>query len=369
MKILHVVHSLEPGGMENGLVNMARALTPRGFEFHVACLERRGAFAARLPSPDRAFVLGKKTGFSPGAVWHLGSAISRLHPDIIHSHNLGPLIYSSLATLDGHRVPVIQGEHSQLTHDERTPRRLRQRRWLYRGCRAIHTVSTAMRDELVSFGFPAQKISAITNGVDTVHFAPGDRQAARTAIGLPADARCLGIVGRFGPYKQHLQLIDAFEVVAAKFPAAHLLIAGGGGSEEATVAARAESSSARERIHLLGFQADPRTCYHALDLLVIPSTNEGLSNVALEAMACGVPALVRSGCGHEQIITSGCDGWVSGLSSAENLADELARILSTPASLVDFGTNARKKVVEQFSLASMTDAYEHLYRTCARPLP
>ena len=43
MKILHVVNSLEPGGMENGVVNMARALEPRGFEIHIACLERRGA--------------------------------------------------------------------------------------------------------------------------------------------------------------------------------------------------------------------------------------------------------------------------------------------------------------------------------------
>lgn len=369
MRILHVAHSLEPGGMENGIVNMARALTPRGFEFYVACLERRGAFAERLPSPDHAFVLGKKSGFSPGAAWNLGCSIARLRPDIIHSHNLGPLIYSGLATFGGRRAPLIQGEHSQLTDDERSPQRLRQRRWLYRGCRAIHTVSAAMRDELISLGFPRSKITAITNGVDTSHFAPGDRQAARAALGLPTDAQCLGIVGRFGPFKQHRQLIEAFESIAAQFPRTHLLIAGGGGSEEAAIIARAGSSSVRGHIHLLGFQADPRVCYHALDLLIIPSTNEGLSNVALEAMACGVPVLVRSGCGHEQIITSGFDGWISSLDSAEKLANELDRIFSEPASLVDFGANARKKVVEQFSLASMTDAYEHLYRACARRLP
>ena len=57
MKILHVVNSLDPGGMENGVVNMARALEPRGFEVHVACLERRGAFAERLPHPERVTVL------------------------------------------------------------------------------------------------------------------------------------------------------------------------------------------------------------------------------------------------------------------------------------------------------------------------
>ena len=366
MKILHVVHSLEPGGMENGLVNMARALTPRGFEFHVACLEQRGAFAERLPLPESTFVLGKKSGFSAGAAWNLGRAISKLRPDIVHSHNLGPLIYSGLATLGGLRIPLIQGEHSQFTREELSPRRLRQRRGLYRACRAIHTVSEGTRAELLSLGFPAQKITTITNGVDTTHFAPSEREPARTALGLSPDAQCFGIVGRFGPYKQHHQLIEAFETMAAQFPRAHLLVAGGGGCEEVVVKDRARASSVRERIHLLGFQADPRLCYHALDLLVIPSTNEGLSNAALEAMACGVPALVRTGCGHEQIITPELDGWISDLHSAENLAEELARILSSPSRLVDFGTNARKKVVEQFSLHSMTDAYEHLYRACAR---
>jgi len=366
MKILHVVHSLEPGGMENGLVNVARALTARGFEFHVACLERRGAFAERLPSPAHAFVLGKSRGFSPGAVWRLGRSLSRLRPDLIHSHNLGPLIYSGLATYGGRRLPLIQGEHSQLTDAERSPRRLRQRRWLYRGCCAVHTVSAGMRDELLSLEFPSHKITAITNGVDTSNFTPGDRAQARASLGLPPDAQCLGIVGRFGPFKQHLQLIAAFEAIAAKFPRAVLLIAGSGGSEEASVIARARASSVRQRIHLLGFQADPRACFHTLDLLAIPSTNEGLSNVALEAMACGVPVLGRNGVGHEQIITAGVDGWLSELNTVENLATELTSILSTPSRLVDFGASARKRVVEHFSLASMTDAYEHLYRTCAR---
>lgn len=367
MKILHVVHSLEPGGMENGLVNVARALTPRGFEFQVACLERRGAFAERLPSPEHVFVLGKAAGFSLPALRNLSSTISRLRPDVVHSHNLGPLIYSGLATLGGTRVPLLQGEHSLLTNEELQPRRLRQRRWLYRACRAVHTVSEGMRTELIAHGFAAGKITAITNGVDTNHFAPSDRASARAALGLPADALCLGIVGRFGPFKQHLTLIDAFEAIAAQFPSAHLIIAGGGGSEEARVAARVQGNSLRGRLHLLGFQSDPRRCYRALDLLVIPSTNEGLSNAALEAMACGVPVLGREGCGHEQIVSPDSDGWIRPLRTADELAGELAQLLTTPSRLVDFGARARKKVIEHFSLSSMTDAYEQLYRACARP--
>lgn len=366
MKILHVVNSLDPGGMENGVTNLARGLESRGFESHVACLERRGAFADRLPASSQVFSLGKIGGFSPGAAWRLARLISKMEPDVLHSHNLGPLIYSGLATLGGRRCPLVQGEHSQLTKEELSPKRLRQRRSLYRGCRAIHTVSTAMREELIHCGFPAQKIVAIANGVDTTRFAPGDRVAARQAFSVPPDSVCIGIVGRFGPFKRHLQLIEAFEEIVPRFPHVRLLIAGGGGSEEAAVTERVRESAFRPLIHLLGFQPDPVLCYQALDLLAIPSINEGLSNAALEAMACGVPALARSGCGHEQIITHGEDGWIAPLETPADLARHLTEILSEPVRLVDFGRNARKKVAATFSIESMITAYEHLYRAAAQ---
>lgn len=365
MKVLHVVTSLDPGGMENGVINLAHGLEGRGFETHVACLERRGAFSGRLPSSSKVVLLGKIHGFSPRAAWRLRKTISQFQPDVVHSHNLGPLIYTGLATLGGRSCPWVQGEHSQLTAEEWQPRRLRQRRWFYRGCRAIHTVSTAMREELVAHGFPAEKIVAIANGVDTTRFSAGDRREVREAFSVPSDALCIGIVGRFGPFKQHVQLIEAFEKLLPWRPHARLLIAGGGGSEEACVVRRVEASPYRSLIQLLGFQTDPRTCYRALDLLVLPSTNEGLSNAALEAMACSVPVLARTSCGHEQIITNNEDGWIRPMDTVANLAQGLAEVLNDRFRLVDFGRKARKKVVSQFSLESMLSAYERLYRAAA----
>ena len=361
MKILHVVNSLDPGGMENGVVNMAQVLESRDFEMHIACLERRGAFTDRLPHPERVEVLGKTGGFSPGAALRLARAIRRLRPDVVHSHNLGALIYTALATGGGRLATVIHGEHSQLTPEELTPRRLRQRHSLYRSCRAIHTVAHPMREELLVLGFPAEKITVIPNGVDTARFAPGDRTAARRGLSLPADALCLGIVGRFGPFKRHAVLLDAFDTIAPRFPAAHLVIAGTGGSEEASVRTRAEGSPHAARIHWLGFQSDPSLCYRALDLLVIPSVNEGLSNVALEAMSSGVPVLANLGCGHEHIFTSGREGLIADLSHPGALASELSALLTTPERLVDFGEKARTRILGHFSLGSMADAYAALY--------
>ncbi len=367
MKILHVVNSLDPGGMENGVVKLPNALSARGWEIHVACLEKRGAFAGRLTHPERVVVLGKSGGFTPRAVVALARHLGTLQPAVVHSHNLGALIYAGLATLGGRRFPLLQGEHSLLTADERTPRRLRQRRWLYRGCRAIHTVSETMRAELTGLGFPSEKISAIINGVDALRFAPGDRAAARAALPLPGGALVIGLVGRFGPFKRHALLLDAFDHLARNIPNAHRLNGGGGGSEDATVRARAAASPASARIHFTGFLDDPRPAYHALDLLAVPSVNEGLSNVALEAMACGVPVLAQAGCGHEEIIAHAADGWIAPMETPAALAAELTALLATPRRLIDFGQHAREKVRQNFSLEAMIAAYESLYRACARP--
>jgi glycosyltransferase involved in cell wall biosynthesis len=363
MKILHIVDSLEPGGMENGIVNMARALEPQGFEMHVACLVKRGAFAHRLPHPERVTVLGKKAGFSPRVIVRLSREISRLRPTVLHTHNLGPLIYTSLASIGGRRGALLHGEHSQLTPDELTARRLRQRQMLYRACRAVHTVAEPMRAELLALGFPAEKIEVIANGVDTVRFAPGDRLAARQAFGLPVEALCLGMVGRFGPFKRHAVLLDAFDAIADRFPTMHLVIAGIGGSEEETTRARVAAAPHAARIHWLGFQANPSKCYQALDLLVLPSTNEGLSNAGLEAMASGVPVLGNTGCGHEQFITTGEDGIIADLTTAEALAEQMALLLTQPERFVDFGRKARTKMLENFSIDSMAAAYAQLYRS------
>lgn len=364
MKVLHVVNSLEAGGMENGVCHLSQGLGARGWETHVACLEQRGAMADRLAGTVQ--VLGKAGGFSLRAAWALARAIRRVQPNVIHTHNLGPLIYASLATLGGRTRPIVHGEHSQLAPWELAPRRLRQRRKLYRGCRAVHTVSAAQVRELEKLGLHPPQLAAIPNGVDAARFLPGDGAEIRARLGLPANALVLGLVGRFGPYKRHLDLLAAFEEIAARRPLAHLLLVGAGGSEEAKVRERAQQSPARARIHLAGFQADPAPCYRAMDLLVVPSVNEGMSNAALEAMATGIPVLGHAGCGHEEIIAPEAEGIIADLASPARLGAEIEKLLAAPQRLVDMGRAARLTVVRRFSLPAMLDAYDQLYRAHAR---
>jgi len=358
MRVLHVVNSLDPGGMENGVVNIIRESTA-DFEFEVACLARKGAFAQRLQNPECVKVLGKRDRFSIRPVLNLALEVSRFRPDVIHTHNLGPLIYGALATLGGLRVPILHGEHSQLTPEECTPKRIRQRRVLYRFCRQIHTVSYSQRDELIDKGFA--RIAVVVNGVDAVRFCPGPTQERKIQLGIPKEALVMGIVGRFGPFKGHANLLEAFDSLSLDFPELHLLIVGGGGPLEETIVRKAKEQG-NNRVHFTGFQSVPTPYYQAMDFLIVPSVNEGLSNAVLESMACGVPVLANSACGHAEVIGSGKEGILADLGSPEKISAAIRVLLESREQWPAWGKAAREKAVREFSLESMVQAYGKIYR-------
>ena len=369
IRILHTVFSLEPGGMENGIVNITNALDPERFQVGVCCLESRGAFADRLSAAVEVTVLNKQPNFSLGICRALRREILRTRPHLIHSHNLGPLIYSGIASLGGITAPILQGEHAELTPHDLDPFRLRLRHLLYGCCRAVHSVGHGLHRQLVALKFPESKLQVIVNGVDTSRFSPAtldERAGARHGAGIPAGALVAGIVGRFGPFKQHQALIEAFEPVADRAPELHLLVVGGGGPRETAIKAQAGASRHSARIHFTGFQNDPRPFYRAMDVLVAPSTNEGLSNAVLEAMACGVPVLGHHACGNADVIAAGLDGFLADLSTPERIRVALEEIVKTVARLPDLGAAARCKVVSHFSLERMVREYENLYSKIAR---
>jgi len=361
IRVLHVVNSLDPGGMENGVVNIIRALS-EDFEFEVGCLHRKGAFAQRLPKPEIVKVLGKQDGFSFRAIQELALEITRFSPDLIHSHNLGPLIYAALASVGGVRVPILHGEHSQLTPEECSPRRMLQRKVLYRFCRQIHTVSHSQRSELRDKGF--SRVGVIVNGVDSKRFSPGKAEERKIQLGIPPQAVVVGMVGRFGPFKGHTPLLEAFKSLSVEFSDLHLLIVGGGGPKEEEIRQKAKEME-NERIHFTGFQSDPVSFYQAMDFLIVPSFNEGLSNAVLEAMACGVPVLANAASGQAEVISSGKDGMVIDLGSPEKISAAIRKVLNSKDDLSSWGEAAREKAVREFSLESMVQGYAKLYRTMA----
>lgn len=364
LRVLHVVISLDAGGMERVVTRVARELRPRGFDISVCGLERRGILADAFPDPARVVSLGKPSGRSAGTVWRLHRLLRRIRPDVVHTHNLGPLIYAVAATGFGRLYPLVHGEHCQLLCPDLEPPRLRLRRFLYRACRGIHSVSEMSRQELLDLGAPADRLLAVVNGVDSGAFAPGDRVTARQSLGLPAVAPCIAMVARFEQRKRHRLVIEALRILADQGRDVDLVLAGDGPLRP-ELQALAEARGLSSRIHFLGFQQDVRPVYHAADLVVLPSTGEGLSNAVLEAMACAVPVLCHDACGCAEAIDNGVDGWVRNIDTTETLAGILDSLLQTVGDLGAVGLAARRKVCTRFDFQHTVAAYERLYRQVA----
>lgn len=368
IRVAHVVMSLEPGGMENGVVNLCRSLDRRRFSSAVICLARRGEFVRRLQSDTEVVCLEKKEGFEPLLARRMARVIADLRADVVHTHNLGPLFYAMLAKrFFGLRAAIVQGEHAELRPDEKTRRRRVMRSFGYRSCQAIHTVSNGLREEILEFGATEDKVVGIPNGVDCERFAPGDpgkREECRRELGIEPGEFVVGMVGRFGAFKRHLELIESFESLASRLPRLRLLMIGDHGPKKGETLAAMERSVVRDRITWLGFLEDPAPLYRVMDLLAIPSENEGLSNAMLEAMASGVPCLANPACGAGEVLQDEVNGFLKPMPTPRAIADEIESILQkSDLDLQNVRHAARETVLESHSLSFMVRQYEDLYES------
>ena len=365
MKILHIVYSLEPGGMENGILNMVARLPRKAVSVKICCLEKAGRMAERLPKDHQPHVLGKCPGFDRRIPWLLRGTIREFRPDILHTHNLGPLIYTALAKCMGAGGRILHGEHASLTETDLGFRKRLQRKLLYRFCSGIHTVGYAMAGQLEETRLTSKTIHTLQNGVDTEKFSPSTEKVRlrRDLLGLTDNVVLAGVFGRFGTYKRHDYLLEAFARVGECLPDLQLLVVGAGGEREESVLAQIGQHPFSDRIHAVGYQGDPLRHYQCLDLLLIPSVNEGLSNCALEAMSCGVPVLSNRNCGAEELIADSADGFVRGMETPPDLVDILFEVVGQGSgALAEVGTRARQKVQDAFSMSSMADSYLRTYQ-------
>lgn len=369
LRVLHVLHGLHAGGMENGVINLAHGQLPQGISHDVCSLTNAGSFAQRLPGSSRVELLHKPEGFSFKTCLKLRSLIKRFRPDIVHSHNYSGLIYSTLA-LTNVGIPLLAGEHAQLTDSEKAPRRRLIRRWLYRfGCKLIHTVSEGQRIELLQLNLaPPEAVITLSNGVDTQRFQPHDGDMAKSAldVDLPPGSVLVGMVARLAHHKRHDRLLQAFEKLAAQHPKLHLALVGDRGNAKESILNTIAAHPFQKRIHWLGMRDNLPEVYPAFDLLVLPSESEGMSNVCLEAMACGVPVAANDSCGATEIIIDGVTGIIRPMPDAEAIEAHLKSCLATPAMLSAWGQNARQHIEQNFSIASMMNRYEKVYRSLLR---
>lgn len=214
-------------------------------------------------------------------------------------------------------------------------------------------------------GRAGQRTDVIPSGVDTDRFAPGrDRAAAKTRLGLESGTVVIGTVGRLEPRKGTDTLLDAFAALRSEHSDVALVVVGEG-PLRLELAARAERLGIASRVRFLGDRPDVDEVLAALDLFVLPSRTEGMSNALLEAMAMALPVVATAVGGTPEVITDGRSGLLVPADDPPAMAASIGFVLADPARGRGLGAAARAVVEERYGARSMVRRLEGIYAAVA----
>ena len=215
-------------------------------------------------------------------------------------------------------------------------------------------------------GLNPSKIHHLPNGVDTERFqaAPAGRQARlRLMLGLPVAPPIALYVGVLDRRKNILWLAEQWVAHDAFGTGALLLAVGPQGRDDLDGTLRArlvELARAHPRHFALhDFQVDVTPYYQSANLLLLPSYNEGLPNVVLEAMACSLPCVAARASGSRELIVEGETGFTYASDDVAHLATSVQQCLAPEGA--GMGTKARQLALARYSIAAIADQYEALY--------
>ncbi len=352
------------GGMENGIVNLVNRHDPKRVDADVLCLRQRGEFAERIDAGKIRFTdpaIHNRTGVYQ-EIRTTARAVQAGHYDIVHSHSWATLMQGFFGARLGGCKTFVHGEHGTLYLDK--PRRRFIQRQLFRRSATCLTVSAHLRDEICEvLGLSSQHFDVILNGVDTKQFRPDPDaiQRLRSMLGIGADSIVAGSVGRLVPVKDYGTMIRAFAATdVQKDKNAHLVLMGGG-PEDAMLRQLAQESGAADRISFLGPRDDVAELMPGLDMFILPSIHEGMSNTLLEAAACGVSCIASAIPANCELLEDQNTGRLFPTGDHEALASILTELVNDEAARRQLAKASLDLVENSLSLDHMVGNYEDLY--------
>jgi len=216
-------------------------------------------------------------------------------------------------------------------------------------------------------GLPAERVHRIGNFSDPVDpLSPERRRVVRLDFGAGEDTFLIAGLGRFVAKKGFMDLVDAVARLPGRVDGRKpRLVLAGEGREQAAIEAAARTIP--DRILLLPWSDRPTDVLRAADLCVVPSRQETLGNVVLEAWACGVPVVATATPGPSELISDGVDGLLCPVADPPALARRIEDAWRAgPEARAAWVAAGRATLHSRHSRAAVVNAYLALYRDAER---
>lgn len=346
--------SFDTGGSERQFAALAQSLDPSSFRLSLGCIQKRGAFLDSLGEVPE-FGLG-------GSLYGLQSIRTRLRLrrhlralDIAVAHAFD--FYTNLTLIPAARMartPIVIGSQRQLG-DLLSSTQFRIQTAMFRWCDAVVCNSQAAANVLLEHGLPQHKIAVITNGLPPSCFA-------ETAPALPWRPGILrvGMIARMNTEaKNHRDFLRAAARIHGVLGDVEFILVGDGPLRE-QFEHEAQRLGLGEHVQFLGDRRDVTSILASLHVSVLPSASESLSNVIIESMAAGVPVIANNVGGNTELVSAD-RGVLVTAGDDEALANAIERLLRDANLRAQFGHNAKRFALANFTVDQMRKRHEDLY--------
>lgn len=370
LKLLIVTDEMEVGGSQRQIVNLALGLDPRRFAVTVAYFRERSFFVDLLRSRGIRVVQIPKAGkVDARFVATLRRELREGGYDLVHAFAFSAELWTAIARLGlrGTRRPrlitSIRG-----TYDWYSSLQWQLKRWVTAQSSRVVANSRMGADYARGrLGRVPAPIDVVYNGVAEEPARADAHTRLRAEWGCAADDFVVLFAGRLIELKDVPTLLRAAARLHAQGRPLALVIAGDGPQREA-LQVQAREAGLAGTVRFLGARDDVADCIEACDVLVLPSRQEGLSNVILEALRGQRCVVASRAGGNGELIDDGRNGLLFEVGDDRGLADALARLRADAALRHGLAQAGRQKLQRQFGVTTMVERLADLYAdVCGTP--
>lgn len=377
MKEVHfIINSLEVGGAERHLSQVLPALRSMGISIRVIVLSNKVALKPIFDKAGIPVVLGPNFDYLPNFIRkpiYLLTSVFRLmfnflkNPKAIH-HPFLPEAYmltALAARLTFFKGILVMSRRTVDDYQQRRPIWTKLEQYFHRFTKKALGNSQKIVEQLCQEGFKTSQVGLIYNGIEMEPFQnlPA-KSELRNSLGFHSDALVFIVVANLYPYKGHMDLLNAFALIADKLPKNwQLFCAGRSVNTLENLENHAKILGLIDHVNFLGSRTDTAKLFAASDIAISSSHEEGLSNSVLEAMATGLPMVVTNVGGNAEAVQNMVTGLVVPPKNPEILANALLTVALDSRLRQTYGSAGKKRVLRHFTLQQCVQQYADFYKS------
>ncbi len=359
---MHIVSSLEVGGLEIMVLNLLRKINRERYEPSICTFQTGGDLKKEFELMEiPIFIAERKEGWDFRLPFKLSKLLTKEKIDLIHTHNAVPWLYGGIAAKILNSKLLFHTEHANLYPEKK--KLILAEKYLSNITNEIIADVKKVADYLEKEeGICPNKIKVIFNGVDVGKYESVkiNTISKKRELGINEDNLIIGIVARLNKVKDHNNLLNAFRIVSQSIDEAKLLIIGDGELKQELIN-YSNKIGIDKKVIFLGNRRDIPELLKILDVFVLSSISEGLPLTILEAMAAGVPVIATNVGGNKEVVLHEETGLLVPERDSKELADAINIVLKNKEKANLFSINGLIRVKQYFSLDQMVKKYERLY--------